>query len=150
MEFEGYKYERIDGGITGGLRQEAIDRFNGELVTMHGVLFYVCVCVCVFFRHVHAHINSPPWFPSQRRGLSSSASCSQLEPEVSASIWPAPTRSSSTTPTGILTTTSRSRFTTHLETCVIYFSRCRSCFSPVLCVIPRLSAGPTASAKTGR
>lgn len=31
MEFEGYKYERIDGGITGGLRQEAIDRFNGEL-----------------------------------------------------------------------------------------------------------------------
>lgn len=32
LEFEGYKYERIDGGITGGLRQEAIDRFNGELV----------------------------------------------------------------------------------------------------------------------
>lgn len=31
LEFEGYKYERIDGGITGGLRQEAIDRFNGEL-----------------------------------------------------------------------------------------------------------------------
>lgn len=30
LEFEGYKYERIDGGITGGLRQEAIDRFNGE------------------------------------------------------------------------------------------------------------------------
>ena len=32
LEFEGYKYERIDGGITGGLRQEAIDRFNGECV----------------------------------------------------------------------------------------------------------------------
>ena len=31
LEYEGYKYERIDGGITGGLRQEAIDRFNGEL-----------------------------------------------------------------------------------------------------------------------
>lgn len=30
LEYEGYKYERIDGGITGGLRQEAIDRFNGE------------------------------------------------------------------------------------------------------------------------
>lgn len=29
LEYEGYKYERIDGGITGGLRQEAIDRFNG-------------------------------------------------------------------------------------------------------------------------
>uniref|UniRef100_A0A8D2QB32 Chromodomain helicase DNA binding protein 5 n=1 Tax=Zonotrichia albicollis TaxID=44394 RepID=A0A8D2QB32_ZONAL len=28
LEYEGYKYERIDGGITGGLRQEAIDRFN--------------------------------------------------------------------------------------------------------------------------
>ncbi|XP_068460432.1 chromodomain-helicase-DNA-binding protein 5 isoform X2 [Clinocottus analis] len=28
MEFESYKYERIDGGITGALRQEAIDRFN--------------------------------------------------------------------------------------------------------------------------
>lgn len=28
MEAEGYKYERIDGGITGSLRQEAIDRFN--------------------------------------------------------------------------------------------------------------------------
>lgn len=34
MEFEGYKYERIDGGITGGLRQEAIDRFNGELTSL--------------------------------------------------------------------------------------------------------------------
>lgn len=28
MEGEGYKYERIDGAITGNLRQEAIDRFN--------------------------------------------------------------------------------------------------------------------------
>nr|XP_039267444.1 chromodomain-helicase-DNA-binding protein 3-like [Styela clava] len=28
MEYEGYKYERIDGSITGSLRQEAIDRFN--------------------------------------------------------------------------------------------------------------------------
>ncbi|GMR60998.1 hypothetical protein PMAYCL1PPCAC_31193, partial [Pristionchus mayeri] len=27
-EGEGYKYERIDGGITGQLRQDAIDRFN--------------------------------------------------------------------------------------------------------------------------
>lgn len=30
LENEGYKYERIDGGVTGNLRQEAIDRFNGE------------------------------------------------------------------------------------------------------------------------
>jgi len=28
LEGEGYRYERIDGGITGGTRQEAIDRFN--------------------------------------------------------------------------------------------------------------------------
>lgn len=35
LEFEGYKYERIDGGITGSLRQEAIDRFNGEFVISH-------------------------------------------------------------------------------------------------------------------
>lgn len=28
LEYEGYKYERIDGGITGAMRQDAIDRFN--------------------------------------------------------------------------------------------------------------------------
>uniref|UniRef100_T1JDG0 Uncharacterized protein n=1 Tax=Strigamia maritima TaxID=126957 RepID=T1JDG0_STRMM len=28
LESEGYKYERIDGGITGSQRQDAIDRFN--------------------------------------------------------------------------------------------------------------------------
>ncbi|XP_062850271.1 chromodomain-helicase-DNA-binding protein 3 isoform X1 [Trichomycterus rosablanca] len=28
LDSEGYKYERIDGGVTGALRQEAIDRFN--------------------------------------------------------------------------------------------------------------------------
>lgn len=31
LEHEGYKYERIDGGITGNMRQEAIDRFNGKM-----------------------------------------------------------------------------------------------------------------------
>ena len=30
LEHDGYKYERIDGGITGNMRQEAIDRFNGK------------------------------------------------------------------------------------------------------------------------
>jgi len=30
LEAEGYKYERIDGGITGSQRQDAIDRFNGK------------------------------------------------------------------------------------------------------------------------
>lgn len=28
LDGAGYKYERIDGGITGNLRQDAIDRFN--------------------------------------------------------------------------------------------------------------------------
>ncbi|KAG8431523.1 hypothetical protein GDO86_018422 [Hymenochirus boettgeri] len=28
LDYDGYKYERIDGSITGALRQEAIDRFN--------------------------------------------------------------------------------------------------------------------------
>ncbi|XP_014681188.1 PREDICTED: chromodomain-helicase-DNA-binding protein 5-like [Priapulus caudatus] len=28
LEFGGYRYERIDGGVTGSLRQESIDRFN--------------------------------------------------------------------------------------------------------------------------
>ena len=32
LEFEGYKYERIDGGITGSQRQDAIDRFNGIII----------------------------------------------------------------------------------------------------------------------
>lgn len=35
LENEGYKYERIDGGVTGNMRQEAIDRFNGEMVCLH-------------------------------------------------------------------------------------------------------------------
>jgi SNF2 family DNA or RNA helicase len=34
-ENEGYPYERIDGSITGQLRQDAIDRFNGKF-------FWVC------------------------------------------------------------------------------------------------------------
>lgn len=35
LENEGYKYERIDGGVTGNMRQEAIDRFNGALMCLH-------------------------------------------------------------------------------------------------------------------
>lgn len=54
LEFEGYKYERIDGGITGSLRQEAIDRFNGESLShlvswvfLSSGLFSVNVSECV-------------------------------------------------------------------------------------------------------
>uniref|UniRef100_A0AC34GUT5 Uncharacterized protein n=1 Tax=Panagrolaimus sp. ES5 TaxID=591445 RepID=A0AC34GUT5_9BILA len=35
-DFEGYKYERIDGSITGQIRQDAIDRFNSNFFK------YVC------------------------------------------------------------------------------------------------------------
>lgn len=40
LDHEGYKYERIDGGITGALRQEAIDRFNGDTLGA----FYTIQC----------------------------------------------------------------------------------------------------------
>lgn len=42
LENEGYKYERIDGGVTGNMRQEAIDRFNGET-------FFVWMCCSACF-----------------------------------------------------------------------------------------------------
>ena len=31
MEGHGYPYERIDGNVTGQMRQESIDRFNGNV-----------------------------------------------------------------------------------------------------------------------
>jgi SNF2 family DNA or RNA helicase len=34
-ENELYKYERIDGSITGQCRQDAIDRFNGINIILH-------------------------------------------------------------------------------------------------------------------
>lgn len=48
LENEGYKYERIDGGITGGMRQEAIDRFNGETASKkrHLFLLYFAADFC--------------------------------------------------------------------------------------------------------
>lgn len=50
LENEGYKYERIDGGITGGMRQEAIDRFNGEMSAF---------CVSVFSTDFSSFSKSP-------------------------------------------------------------------------------------------
>ena len=49
LENEGYKYERIDGGITGGMRQEAIDRFNGETGCCLSVCLSVCLCIYTFY-----------------------------------------------------------------------------------------------------
>lgn len=111
LEFEGYKYERIDGGITGGLRQEAIDRFNGEFVDPESVRlsFYRCTFPASWFLLMLTHKLTDSTLSSQHRALSSSASCFPPEPEVSASTWRAQTLSSSTTRTGILTMTSRYR-----------------------------------------
>lgn len=59
LEHEGYKYERIDGGITGNMRQEAIDRFNGMWEGVHSSrhphslclwtshLVFLCICFSV-------------------------------------------------------------------------------------------------------
>lgn len=119
LEYEGYKYERIDGGITGGLRQEAIDRFNGELVDSY------CACQCKissFLIQSCSHTYCTHYKDTQiqkcidknslsslslpqHRVLSSSASCFPHEREVLASTWPVRTPSSSTTQTGILTMT---------------------------------------------
>lgn len=48
LENEGYKYERIDGGITGGMRQEAIDRFNGKIISLKATDF--CYFSLLFFQ----------------------------------------------------------------------------------------------------
>lgn len=53
LEHEGYKYERIDGGITGNMRQEAIDRFNGK----RGMVYFQAI---VFF----SSFSLPPFFLS--------------------------------------------------------------------------------------
>lgn len=41
LENEGYKYERIDGGITGNLRQDAIDRYNGNCRLLTSLTFTI-------------------------------------------------------------------------------------------------------------
>lgn len=105
LEFEGYKYERIDGGITGGLRQEAIDRFNGEFENPESIC--VGLCGCMFSSIISHQTDSPLWFLSQHLALSSSASCFQHELEVLASTLQVQTLLSSTTLTGILTMTSK-------------------------------------------
>lgn len=43
LENEGYKYERIDGGVTGAMRQEAIDRFNGKGLFINYIVLTVTV-----------------------------------------------------------------------------------------------------------
>lgn len=54
MEGHGYQYERIDGNITGQMRQDSIDRFNGAFTFRSSCrLFYIagvwlmCVSNCI-------------------------------------------------------------------------------------------------------
>lgn len=49
LENEGYKYERIDGGVTGNMRQEAIDRFNGETLCFDGFASSTFISELIFF-----------------------------------------------------------------------------------------------------
>lgn len=72
LENEGYKYERIDGGVTGNMRQEAIDRFNGETWTYNVFIALitatiVCYRCCNFLSFSDLHFNSsrcsPVCFP---------------------------------------------------------------------------------------
>lgn len=51
LEHEGYKYERIDGGITGNMRQEAIDRFNGERQGVASIQASSFTCVLGLITH---------------------------------------------------------------------------------------------------
>ncbi|KAJ8780664.1 hypothetical protein J1605_000707 [Eschrichtius robustus] len=57
LEYEGYKYERIDGGITGGLRQEAIDRFNALRSAIH-LSPPLPLWVCPSLTPLGAHLSS--------------------------------------------------------------------------------------------
>lgn len=79
-ENEGYKYERIDGSITGQQRQDAIDRFNGMFTAPEFQLFFVQLLV--------------PF---------NSSFCCQLGLEVLELTWPLQTLSSFTIQIGILT-----------------------------------------------
>lgn len=66
LENEGYKYERIDGGVTGNMRQEAIDRFNGEtpfvLTACSASSPPISVLIFVLF-HLNSSRCSPVCFP---------------------------------------------------------------------------------------
>lgn len=84
LEYEGYKYERIDGGITGGLRQEAIDRFNGTCFSSLGGAGAGTACWGGFMAAASSGVRLPvPEQPplAQPRwcvGLHACLSCSSL------------------------------------------------------------------------
>ena len=56
LEGHGYKYERIDGSISGAVRQESIDRFNGKFLgtlscfhykAAQYIFFQAATCTCM-------------------------------------------------------------------------------------------------------
>jgi len=79
LEAEGYKYERIDGGITGSQRQDAIDRFNGTPFVLCHSLFssnlnrqrmtiilishlQLNIKIYVLVTHAHTHTHTQPFY----------------------------------------------------------------------------------------
>lgn len=107
LENEGYKYERIDGGVTGNLRQEAIDRFNGEPY-VNTVFNSSNSCLCMFsVLTSYLYTFFFLFNLKQLLVLLSLLSSSRQELVVLASISLLPILSSSTTLTGTPTMTSR-------------------------------------------
>lgn len=57
-----YKYERIDGGVTGGERQQCIDRFNGKINQHNNTIHYIsacytCKCTVLYSTcEIHIHV----------------------------------------------------------------------------------------------
>lgn len=133
LENEGYKYERIDGGVTGNMRQEAIDRFNGEtfLPCLDVLLCSFCpLTICLYSNLFLISSEQPLVLPSL-------LSSSRQELEALALIWLLQIPSSSMTPTGTPTTTSR-----YVELCSSIavessLQRHKRCLVSLFCLHPK-------------
>lgn len=142
LENEGYKYERIDGGVTGNMRQEAIDRFNGKFN----------VVVCLYFKTQLQQSNNLLTFVcflccSQLQVLLSLHSSYLPEQVVWASILHLLTRSSSMILTGTPTMTSRYA-AWQLPSVFFFLTGSKKIMLFVLSVLCRHSVEPTVSART--
>ena len=52
-----YKYERIDGGVTGGERQQCIDRFNGKINQHNNTLVHVIHVNVLYYSTCEIHVH---------------------------------------------------------------------------------------------
>ena len=64
LEGHGYQYERIDGNITGQMRQDSIDRFNGgfhfDVKFEHVLKGVKAMAIAIFFLNLSPVISFPP------------------------------------------------------------------------------------------